>query len=361
MVKGIQESCKQGMEEVNEINAHYWHLLPDGRIQCDLCPRHCRLHEGQSGFCFIRTRIDGQLKLISFNKSSGLSIDPIEKKPLYHFLPGSSILSFGTIGCNLGCRFCQNWDISFSKNAALLRQPANPKIIAQTALEKGCRSVAFTYNEPIISIEQVIDTAKECQQHGIKTVAVTNGYINDEPRKDFFRFMDAANVDLKFFNEAAYLKISQAHLQPVLDTLVYLKKHTSVWLEITILLIPGINDSSEEIDQETQWLFKELGPDVPLHFSAFFPAWKMQDRPPTPLETLIRARKIALKNGLRYVYIGNAHDFDGSTTFCHHCHRKIIERTDYVVTNYQLTDEGRCHHCGTACAGIFNHSYLKEQ
>lgn len=338
----------------NSITARYWHFLPNGRIQCDLCPRSCQLQEGQSGFCFIRARENDQLIAKSYGQSSGYHVDPIEKKPLFHFLPGSSTLSYGTIGCNLGCQFCQNWAISFSKDPSLLNKEASQNTITQMAKEQGSQSIAFTYNEPIISIEQVIETAKACRSQGIKTVAVTNGYICDEPRKDFFQFIDAANVDLKFFNEASYVKISRAHLQPVLDTLIYLKKHTKVWLEITTLLIPGVNDSADELDQETRWISENLGADVPLHFSAFFPAWKMHNISPTPLHTLIEARKIAIRSGLRYVYVGNANTTEGSSTFCHQCHHKIIERVNYTLADYQLTSEGKCQYCHTICAGAFN-------
>ncbi|MBN1683873.1 MAG: AmmeMemoRadiSam system radical SAM enzyme [Gammaproteobacteria bacterium] len=331
----------------------YWHKLPDGRIQCDICPRACKLKENQRGFCFVRQRKNNQVVLTTYGLSTGFCIDPVEKKPLNHFLPGTPILSFGTAGCNLGCKFCQNWDISASKETAILSAKASPEDIAKAAKKHHCRSVAFTYNEPTIFMEYAVDTAKECHKLGIKTVAVTNGYICAEPRREFYSHMDAANVDLKGFTEEFYKKITYSTLQPVLDTLVYLKHHTKVWFEITTLLIPGKNDSNEEIEKLTQWVVKELGPDVPIHFTAFFPAFKMLDVPPTPLETLVRARDIALKNGIYYAYTGNAYNVETSSTYCHHCKKCVIKRGGYEILDYQLDKSGKCKFCHTPCAGVF--------
>ena len=275
----------------------WWHLLSDGRMQCDLCPRDCRLHEGQRGACFVRQRGEGetrdQMLLTTYGRSSGFCIDPIEKKPLNHFYPGSSVLSFGTAGCNLACKFCQNWDISKSKNMDRLADQASPEAIAQTAVNGKCKSVAFTYNDPVIFAEYAMDVADACHAHGVKTVAVTAGYMHDAPRREFYAKMDAANVDLKAFTDDFYFKLCGAHLQPVLDTLVYLERETAVWVEITTLLIPGKNDSVEEITAMCAWIMKELGPDVPLHLTAFHPDFKMNDLPRTPAETLHRARRIA--------------------------------------------------------------------
>ena len=332
----------------------YWHQLPDDRIQCDLCPRACKLHEGQQGFCFVRQRKNNQVFLTTYGLSSGFCIDPIEKKPLNHFLPNTPVLSFGTAGCNLGCKFCQNWSMSTSKEISILAEEAMPETIAKTAQKYQCKSVAFTYNEPIIFLEYAVDVAKECHKLGIKTVAVTNGYICDEPRKEFFNHMDAANVDLKGFTNEFYEKITLSSLQPVLDTLVYLKHHTKVWFEITTLLIPGKNDSDKELNELTQWIAKNIGIDVPLHFSAFHPAFKMLDVPPTPLNTLTRARDIALKNGLRYVYTGNAYNIETSSTYCHHCKKCIIKRGGYEILDYQLNESGQCKFCKTLCAGVFD-------
>jgi len=332
----------------------YWHALDDGRVQCDVCPRECKLHEGQRGLCFVRANKDGKIVLTTYGRSSGYCIDPIEKKPLNHFYPGSSVMSFGTAGCNLACKFCQNWDISKSKEIDILADQASPEKIARVAKELGCKSVAYTYNDPVIFMEYAIDVAKECRKRDIKSVAVTAGYISPEPRKEFFQYMDAANVDLKAFTEDFYWKITGGHLQPILDTLEYIKHETDVWLELTTLLIPGHNDSEKEIEQMTQWVVDKLGPDVPMHFTAFHPDWKMRDVPPTPAETLTRAREIAMKNGVRYAYTGNVHDEAGGSTYCHHCGGKLIGRDWYVITEWNLDPHGNCKSCGTACAGHFD-------
>jgi pyruvate formate lyase activating enzyme len=322
-------------------------------VQCDLCPRFCKLREGQRGLCFVRGCLDGEVVLTTYGRSSGFCVDPIEKKPLNHFYPGTPVLSFGTAGCNLACRFCQNWDISKSRQFDTLADQASPQTIARAARELGCRSVAFTYNDPVIFHEYAIDVAMACRALSIRTVAVTAGEVCEEPRREFYRYMDAANVDLKAFTETFYREICGSQLQPVLDTLVYLRNETEVWFEITTLLIPGENDSSEEIDAMSRWVAEELGPEVPLHFTAFHPDWKMMDRPPTPARTLTRARRIAMDNGLRYVYTGNVHDPEGGSTYCHGCGERLIGRDWYVLTDWRLTDEGRCRACGTSCAGRF--------
>lgn len=333
--------------------ARWWHSLPDGRVQCDLCPRDCKLHEGQRGSCFVRKMEDGQMVLTTYGRSSGFCIDPIEKKPLNHFYPGSRVFSFGTAGCNLACKFCQNWDVSKSREMDTLMDQASPEEIAEAAVRSGSKSVAFTYNDPTIFAEYAMDTADACHARGIRTVAVTAGYIHQEPRIEFYRKMDAANVDLKAFSEDFYYRLTGSHLQPVLDTLVYLRRETDVWFEITTLLIPGHNDSVAEIEALSQWVARELGPDVPLHFSAFHPDYKMLDVPPTPAATLTRSREIALKAGLHYVYTGNVHDSEGGTTFCPGCRLPLIVRDWYRIDRYDLGPEGRCPHCGQAIAGHF--------
>lgn len=335
------------------VKTRYWHHCDDGRIQCDICPRACKLHEGQRGLCFVRGRIEDQIVLATYGRSSGFCVDPIEKKPLNHFFPGSSVFSFGTAGCNLACKFCQNWDISKSREVDTLADQASPIAIAETAKKLGCKSVAFTYNDPTIFHEYALDVAAECRKREIKSVAVTAGYVCEEPRKEFYAAMDAANVDLKAFTEAFYYKLTGAHLQPVLDTLLYIRHNTQVWLEITTLLIPGHNDSDEEINAMTQWIKRELGPDVPLHFSAFHPDYKMLDIPHTPFATLQRARNIALRNGLYYVYTGNVHDSEGSSTYCHQCGKRVIERDWYELGEYALDAKGCCNHCGAAMHGHF--------
>ncbi|MDE2027875.1 MAG: AmmeMemoRadiSam system radical SAM enzyme [Candidatus Omnitrophica bacterium] len=333
--------------------ARYWKKTDDGRLQCHLCPRLCTLSEGQRGFCFVRQNINNMLVLTTYGRSSGFCLDPIEKKPLNHFLPGTSCLSFGTAGCNLGCKFCQNWDISKSKEFDRLTDEASPKHIAEAAVRLEAKSIAFTYNDPVIFAEYAIDTAIECRRLGIKTVAVTAGYITPEARGEFYQYIDAANVDLKGFSEDFYHKITSGHLQPVLDTLVYLKKKTGVWFEITNLMIPGANDSKQETADMCQWIADHLGPDVPLHFTAFHPDYKMMDTPRTPLETLLAAREIALSKGLHYVYTGNVHDAKGSSTWCPSCKNLLIERDWYMLGQYNLRDGNICRFCGYILPGIF--------
>ncbi len=331
----------------------YWHRLEDGRIQCDVCPRFCKLRNGQRGFCFVRACVDDQIVLTTYGRSSGYCVDPIEKKPLNHFLPGTPVLSFGTAGCNLGCKFCQNWDISKSREVDTLADYAPPEAIALAAKQLGCRSVAYTYNDPVIFQEYAIDVARACHEKGIMSVAVTAGEHCPEARAEFYNHMDAANVDLKAFTEDFYRRICLGHLEPVLDTLKYLKHETNVWFEITNLMIPGENDSPEETDAMTKWILKELGPDVPLHFTAFHPDYRMLDKPRTPPETLRRARKIAMDNGLRYVYTGNIYDPEGQTTYCHVCGNVLIARVNYDIVQWNLTPEASCPSCGTRCAGVF--------
>jgi pyruvate formate lyase activating enzyme len=342
------------MDASGTVPARYWHLLADGRIQCDLCPRACRLHDGQRGMCFVRARQGDGMVLTTYGRSSGFCVDPIEKKPLNHFLPGTPVLSFGTAGCNLACAFCQNWSISKSREVDTLADAASPEDIAAAALALGCRSVAFTYNDPVIFHEYAIDVARACRAAGLRSVAVTAGYVCPEPRAEFYRFMDAANVDLKGFTETFYHRVCGGHLQPVLETLEYIKHHTDVWLEITTLLVPGLNDSPEEIARECDWIAERLGADVPLHFTAFHPDWRMRDRPPTPPATLRMARAIARQRGLRYVYTGNVHDPEGGTTFCHVCGAALIVRDWFEIVSWHLTADGRCPACGAACAGVFD-------
>ncbi len=332
----------------------YWHRLDDGRIQCDLCPRSCKLREGQRGVCFIRSRQNDQIVLTSYGRSSGFCVDPIEKKPLNHFLPGSAVLSFGTAGCNLACRFCQNWDISKAKEYDTLADQASPGQLARAARRHGCASVAFTYNDPVIFHEYAIDVAAACRGAGIKTVAVTAGYVCAEPRVEFYAVMDAANVDLKGFSEEFYKRTCAGRLGPVLETLEYVRHETDVWLEITTLLIPGLNDGDDELDRLTAWIGEHLGTDVPLHFTAFHPDYRMRDRPPTPASTLSRARHIALGNGLRHVYTGNVLDPAGQSTYCHRCGVTLIERAGYRLGHWRLDSAGACLECGSQCAGVFD-------
>ncbi len=331
----------------------WWHALDDGRIQCDLCPRDCKLNDGQRGHCFVRQRAGAQIVLTTYGRSSGFCVDPVEKKPLNHFYPGSAALSFGTAGCNLACKFCQNWDISKSREWDTLSDQASPEQIARAAVNTGCESVAFTYNDPVIFAEYAMDIADACRAVGVHPIAVTAGYMHDQARRDFYAHMDAANVDLKGFTEDFYFKITGVHLQPVLDTLVYLKHETNVWFEITTLLIPTLNDSDKEISEACEWQMKNLGPDVPLHFTAFHPDYRMRDIPATPPATLTRARAIAHQAGLHYVYTGNVHDRHGGTTFCPGCRTPLIERDWYEILSYRLSPEGKCPVCALPIPGRF--------
>lgn len=333
--------------------ARYWQQLDDGRFQCDLCPRHCRLHPGQRAFCFVREADADGIVLSTWGKSTGFCVDPIEKKPLNHFLPGTPVLSFGTAGCNLGCRFCQNWDISKSREVARLSDLATPEGIAGAAVVAGARSVAFTYNDPVIWAEYAIDTAIACHEQGVRTVAVTAGYITELARGDFFAHIDAANVDLKAFSQGFYHKLCFAELAPVLETLAWLVNETPVWVEITTLLIPGHNDDEAELHALCAWIAEHLGPDVPLHFSAFHPDFKMLDVPRTPALTLTRARRIAHGHGLRYVYTGNVHDHEGDATRCPGCDALLIQRDWYELLTWNLDAEGRCPSCHAAIPGVF--------
>ncbi|MCC6534708.1 MAG: AmmeMemoRadiSam system radical SAM enzyme [Burkholderiales bacterium] len=331
----------------------YWHFTPDGRMQCDLCPRDCKLHDGQRGACFVRMRRGDRMLLTTYGRSSGFCVDPIEKKPLNQFYPGTSVLSFGTAGCNLACKFCQNWDISKSRDMDRLADQATPAAIAAAARAAGCKSVAFTYNDPVIFAEYALDVAAACHDQDVRTVAVTAGYIGAEARREFFARMDAANVDLKAFSDEFYFKLCGARLQPVLDTLIYLKQETDVWLEITTLLIPGKNDSDAELTAQCEWIMRELGPDVPLHFSAFHPDFKMTDIAATPASTLKHARAIARAAGLHYVYTGNVHDTDGGTTYCPRCDEALIVRDWYRILRYRVDEQGCCTECGAALGGRY--------
>lgn len=331
----------------------YQNILSNNKLQCTLCPRGCILAEGQRGFCHIRQNINGNITLTSFGYITGLGIDPVEKKPLYHFYPGTKVLSFGTIGCNMGCLFCQNYHISKAKIDPKMLEAKTPQEIAEIAAKTGCKSVAFTYNEPIIFFEFAIETAKECKKRGIKTIAVTAGYISPEPRKEFFKYIDAVNIDLKGFSENFYQKNCMGHLEPILDTIKYVKNDTNTWLELTTLLIDGENGSTTEIENEVDWILTNLGDSTPLHFSAFHPCYKFQDRKPTMPQTLINAYNISTQAGLKYVYLGNISNAQTSTTYCHNCKNKIIERSGYLINQYNLDNKGHCKFCKTKCDGVF--------
>ena len=345
--------AQAALVSLDSLPTRWWTPLPDGRVRCDVCPRECKLHEGQRGLCFVRANEGGEVVLKTWGRSSGFCVDPIEKKPLNHFLPGTPVLSFGTAGCNLACAFCQNHDISKSREMDTLADRARPETIAAAAVALGCRSVAFTYNDPVIFHEYAIDVARACKAVGVRTVAVTAGYVNAGARAEFYRHMDAANVDLKAFTEGFYFKLTKARLGPVLETLEYIRNETSTWLEITTLLIPGENDSSAEIERLSAWVIERLGPDTPVHFTAFHPDFRMLDKPRTPPATLARARRIAREHGLRHVYVGNVHDVGRESTLCHGCGEVLISRDWHELKRWSLDATGGCRACGTRLAGVF--------
>ncbi|RLA19825.1 MAG: AmmeMemoRadiSam system radical SAM enzyme [Gammaproteobacteria bacterium] len=336
------------------METNYWHQLTDGRIQCDLCPRACKLHEGQQGLCFVRACENHQIILTTYGRSSGFCIDPIEKKPLHHFYPGTSVLSFGTAGCNLSCKFCQNWDMSKSREMDTLCATGSPTELVDAAKRYDCKSLAYTYNDPVIFLEYARDIAIVAKQQSIKSVAVTAGYISPEPRVEFFKNMDAVNIDLKSFNSDFYHQLCGGDLQTVLDTLLYIHHETSVWLEITTLLIPGKNDSDEEIKALAGWIAKHLGCHIPLHFSAFHPDWKMNDIPATPGHTLSKARQLAMAEGMQFVYTGNVHDAEGGSTWCPDCNALLIERDWYQLGHWGLDENACCSQCGYQLPGHFD-------
>jgi pyruvate formate lyase activating enzyme len=331
--------------------ARWWHLEASGRVVCELCPRSCTLADGQSGYCGVRFHEGGSLRTAVTGCTSGLHVDPIEKKPLYHFLPGTKVLSFGSVGCNLGCIFCQNWGLSRAEGLLRLRA-ARPEDIVRLAVTQHCSGVAFTYNEPIISAEFCLEVAQACREAGLRTLAVTSGYITGAAREAFFQGMDAVNVDLKGFSEIFYRHYCDASLSPVLETLAYLAGETQVWTEITTLLIPGANDSEAELEALTSWVADRLGQDVPLHFSAFHPDHRLLDRPGTPLATLQRARATALAKRLHFVYLGNVDSPEGSTTYCPHCGQAVIIRSGGRCTTLHMT-AGACVACGMPIPGRF--------
>ena len=331
--------------------ALWWHTEEDGRILCTLCPRYCRMGEDQAGFCYIRKNIGGKLYSLGYGKSTGFAVDPIEKKPLNHFLPGTGVLSFGTAGCNLGCRFCQNWSISKAKLDDAHSATAGPEAVVKLALTENVPSIAFTYNDPVIWGEFVIDISRLARENGLKSVMVTAGYITPEARPAVYRYIDAANVDLKAFTERFYHKLTFSHLDPVLDTLKWLKNETDIWFEITNLMIPGENDDPEETRQLCGWVLTNLGDSVPLHFTAFHPDFKMTDKPRTPAATLQRARQIAVAMGVKYCYVGNIFDDEGQTTYCPSCRRALIRRSWHDILEYRLIED-RCP-CGETVPGRF--------
>lgn len=332
--------------------ARWWESLPDGKIHCWLCPRHCRIGPDQSGFCFVRKHQDGRLVTLAYGHPVALHVDPIEKKPLNHFLPGTPILSLGGAGCNMGCMFCQNWSISKARDDHVRSAQLWPRQVVELARRYACPSLAYTYNEPTIWGEYVIDIAREARAAGLQNVMVTNGYVTGEALWDLYEHIDAANIDLKAFTENFYRKVTLSKLDPVLETIETLYKSGRVWVELTTLLIPGHNDSPEEIAALCDWILEHVGPEIPLHFTAFHPDYKLTDHPRTPHATLTRARELALARGLAFVYVGNVHDREGSTTWCPGCGKALVRRDWHAVLAADLRD-GCCPACGRRIPGRF--------
>ncbi|MBZ5647486.1 MAG: AmmeMemoRadiSam system radical SAM enzyme [Acidobacteriia bacterium] len=349
----MKSSREQGHE------ARWWETMPDGRLHCYLCPRHCHIGEGQTGFCFIRKNEAGRLLQLGYGRPAAIQVDPVEKKPLNHFFPGTRIFSMGTAGCNMGCFFCQNWDISKAKSDQVNAADLSPDAVVALAEQYDCPHLAFTYNEPTIWGEYVIDIAKVAHEHGLNTVMVTNGYITREAFFDVYEHIDAANVDLKAFTETFYSKITLTHLEPVLQTLKWLRQETNVWFEVTNLIIPTLNDDESEFQKLCDWMLNNVGDDVPVHFTAFHPDFKLRDKPATPPQTLHRARRIAMEMGLKYVYEGNIFS-DGANTICPGCKKVIVRRSWHSVLTNQLK-AGKCATCGTAIAGVFTQKQVEQR
>jgi pyruvate formate lyase activating enzyme len=332
--------------------AKWWEKTDSGKILCTLCPRYCKIGEGKRGFCFIRQNIDGKLYSTGYGHPVGFAIDPVEKKPLNHFLPGTGILSFGTAGCNLGCKFCQNWESSKAKSDEISSTTASPGEVVELAKRYKVPSIAYTYNDPTIYGEYVEDISKIAREEGLKNVMVTAGYIDKNAREEVYKNIDAVNVDLKAFTETFYFKLTFSHLEDVLDTLVWLKHDTDIWTEITTLLIPDENDSDDEIKQMSDWVLENLGDEVPMHFTAFHPDFKMRDKPATPASTLKRARKIAMDKGVKFVYVGNVFDAEGQTTYCPNCNAELIKRSWHDV-KFNKLEGNSCTNCGTEIPGVY--------
>ncbi len=321
------------------------------QVQCELCPKNCLIEPGQSGECRVRINIDGVLRTVVYGYPCSISVDPVEKKPLFHFLPGTPILSIATVGCNLHCRNCQNWEISQANPEDTPAAFCPPERLVQLTREQACPSIAYTYTEPIIYYEYTYDSAKLAREAGMRNVLVTAGYVNEEPWRQLLEYVDAANIDLKALSDEFYQRICSATLKPVQDALVAAKASGAL-VEVTHLIIPTLNDRSEQLRQLSRWIKTNMGAETPLHFSRFFPKYKMLNLPPTSLETLDTAREIAMEEGLQYVYIGNIRSKEGQNTYCPECERLLIERSGYTILQNNLKD-GRCPDCSKEIYGVW--------
>ncbi len=329
---------------------HYEKLL-NGDVQCLLCPRECVLAEGEKGYCRVRMNKQGKLVALTYAQPCSVNIDPVEKKPLFHFLPGTPTLSIATAGCNLRCVFCQNWSIAHAEPEDIRTQTLYPKDVVRLARKRECPSISYTYSEPTVFYEYMYDTAWLAKQHGVRSTIITCGYINPLPLEKLCEVIDATHVDLKGFTDKTYRLIAAAKLKPLLDALRIYHKN-KVWLEVGYLVIPGLNDGRQEISAMCAWVVKNLGPDVPVHFLRFFPNHKLTKLPPTPVSTLEKAAKIAQRAGVRYVYVGNVPGHELNHTYCHHCGKIVIKRKGYFIEELNLV-EGKCRYCGQSIPGIW--------
>ena len=332
--------------------ALYWRKLPDGRIQCELCPNRCILKDGQRGLCTVRENKGGTLYTLVYGKPCAVHVDPVEKKPFFHVAPSSRVFSIATVGCNLRCIFCQNWQISQTRPEETGHYEMSPAATVDALTKNGCRIIAYTYTEPTVFYEYMLDTARLIKEQGFFNTMHTCGYINPAPLRELLKYMDAINVDLKGFNEKFYRRMSSGRLEPVLEALKIIKQE-GVWLEVTNLVIPGANDQPEDVRKMCEWIKENLGRDTPLHFGRFFPHYKLGNLPPTPIETLEMARKIALDTGLRYVYIGNVPGNPAENTYCPNCGKLLVKRSGYIVGENNIVD-GKCKFCDYKIAGRWN-------
>jgi pyruvate formate lyase activating enzyme len=332
--------------------AMHYKKLEEGRIECELCPRGCKVALKERGYCGVRENKGGTYNTLVYGRACSINVDPIEKKPLFHFLPGAQALSIATAGCNIECKFCQNWEISQFRPEQVQSFDFPPEAVVAQAAEKKIQAIAFTYTEPVVFYEYMSDTAKLAKEKGVRSVMISNGYIKEKPMSDLCKHLSAVKIDLKAFTEKFYAQTCSGHLQPVLDTLKLLKKE-NMWFELVVLIIPTLNDTPGEMTEMCTWVYSELGPDVPIHFSRFHPTYKIKNLPPTPVSTLTRARDIALSAGLNYAYVGNVPAHEGESTYCPNCKRAVVGRIGYTILNIDIKD-GKCIHCGRKIAGIWS-------
>ena len=340
-----------GKANLSRVEARYYKKLPEREIECTLCPRSCKLGDKERGYCGDRENIGGTYQILVYGKACAIHIDPIEKKPLFHFLPGSSALSIATAGCNVNCKFCQNWEIFHVRPEQVQNYDFPPIQVVKTAQRDDCPVIAYTYTEPVVFYEYVYDTSVEARKKGIKSVVISGGYINPEPLQELTKVVDAIKIDFKAYTQHFYANYVRGKLQPILDA-IKIVHQSQAWLEIVYLVIPTLNDSPNEIRRMAQWIMKEIGPDVPLHFSRFYPMYLIKNLPQTPISTLEKVRDIALREGIHYVYIGNVPGHKAENTFCPQCKNIVIQRIGYQIKKIELK-RGHCKFCNHLIPGIW--------